>query len=145
MQHSMVTFRLHRTAVIFMIVGAVFAAVLIFVAGYFLAMRGRGSGPVPVSVPPAAPTKSAPPPPPKPDLLAVRVGVFDSEDEAKVLAQQLAARKLETAIVPITTTGGVKLFTVQVGQYATRAEAAAAASSLAEEPGLQPAVVPAGR
>jgi len=145
MQHSMVTFRLHRTAVIFMIIGAIFAAVLIFAAGYFLAMRRRGSVPIPVAAPQAAAATATSPPPPPSDLLAVRVAIFESEDEAKALAQQLAARKLATAIVPVTTTGGIKLYTVQVGQYTTRGDAAAAAASLAEEPGLHPAVVPAGR
>jgi cell division septation protein DedD len=91
----------------------------------------------------AAPAASAPVP--KADLLAVRVGVFDTEEEAKALVEQLAARKLEAAIVPMTTTDGVKLYTVEVGQYDTRAAAAAAASSLAQEHGLHTAVVPAGR
>jgi len=146
----MVTFRLHRKGVIFIIIGSILAAVLLFACGYLVAMRRRPPAPVlPVtaSVLPApsttAPAASAPAP--KGDLLAVRVGVFDTEEEAKTMVQQLAVRKLEAAIVPMTTTDDVKLYTVEVGQYDTRAAAAAAASSLAQEYGLHTAVVPAGR
>ncbi|HEV7485313.1 MAG TPA: SPOR domain-containing protein [Thermoanaerobaculia bacterium] len=144
MKHSMVTFRLHRTAVIFIIVGLLLAALLIFAGGYVLAMRRRSAAPPVPSVAPA-PVVATAPPAPKGEILSVRVGIFDSEDEAKALAQRLAARKLDAAVVPLTTSGGVKLFTVEVGQYTTRAAAAAAASSLAEQEGLQGAVVPAGR
>jgi len=149
MEHSMVTFRLHRKGVIFVIVGSTFAAALIFVGGYLVAMRRRPSVPVlpatasAPAISTAAQTASAPAP--DSEILAVRVGVFDTEEEAKVLVQKLAARKLVAAVVPLTTAEGIHLYTVQVGQYTTREAAAAAASSLAEEPGLQPAVVPAGR
>ncbi|MBV8545203.1 MAG: SPOR domain-containing protein [Acidobacteria bacterium] len=147
MKHSMVTFRLHRTAVIFIIIGSLLAALLIFAAGYVLAMRRR---PVVAAVPAVAASAPAPPvaaaqPAPKVEMLAVRVGIFDSEDDAKTLAQQLAARKLDAVVVPLTTSGGVKLFTVEVGQYLTRAAAAAAASALADDEHLQGAVVPSGR
>ncbi|MEA2342940.1 MAG: hypothetical protein QOF63_1109 [Thermoanaerobaculia bacterium] len=146
MKHSMVTFRLHRTAVIFIIIGSLLAALLIFAGGYVLGMRRR-------PVPPAAPAVATAAPPPavatvpaaKGEVLAVRAGIFDSEEEAKALAQRLAARKLDAAVVPLTTSGGVKLFTVEVGQYTTRAAAAAAAASLKDDEGLQGAVVPSGR
>ncbi|MEA2414996.1 MAG: hypothetical protein QOI58_1653 [Thermoanaerobaculia bacterium] len=146
MKHSMVTFRLHRTAVIFIIIGSLLAALLIFAGGYVLGMRRR-------PVPPAAPAVATAAPPPavatvpaaKGEVLAVRAGIFDSEEEAKALAQRLAARKLDAAVVPLTTSGGVKLFTVEAGQYTTRAAAAAAAASLKDDEGLQGAVVPSGR
>lgn len=150
MEHKMVTFRLHRTAVILIVIGVVLAAVLIFGGGYIVGTRRRPSLPV-VAVtaatsalaPSTATTVSAAVP--NGELLTVRVGVYDSEEEAKTLVQQLTARKLAAVVVPLITTDGVNLYTVQVGQYTTRAEATAAASSLAEEPGLHPAVVPAGR
>jgi cell division septation protein DedD len=147
MKHSMVTFRLHRTAVIFIIIGSLLAALLIFAGGYFLAMRRRPDVPVapPIAAAVPAPAVATAPPAPKPDLLAVRVGMFDSEDEAKALAQRLVSRKLDAVVVPMTTSEGVKLFTVEVGQYTTRAAAAAAARSLKDDEGLQGAVVPAGR
>jgi cell division septation protein DedD len=147
MKHSMVTFRLHRTAVIFIIIGSLLAALLIFAGGYFLAMRRRPDLPVAPTITAAAPAPAVAtaPPAPKVDLLAVRVGIFDSEDEAKALAQGLAARKLDAIVVPMTTSEGVKLFTVEVGQYITREAAAAAATSLKDDEGLQGAVVPAGR
>ena len=146
MKHSMVTFRLHRTAVIFIIIGSLLAAVLIFAGGYVLGMRRRPPSPaVPAVAAPAPPPAVVTAPAPKVELLAVRVGIFDSEEEAKALAQQLAARKLDTAVVPLTTSGGVKLFTVEVGQYTTRAAAASAAASLRDDEGLQGAVVPSGR
>jgi cell division septation protein DedD len=146
MKHSMVTFRLHRTAVIFIIIGSLLAALLIFAGGYFLATRRREVPAVPIAAAAPAPAvATAAPPAPKADLLSVRVGMFDSEDDAKALAQRLASRKLDAVVVPMTTSEGVKLFTVEVGQYTTRAAAAAAAMSLKDDDGLQGAVVPAGR
>jgi cell division septation protein DedD len=150
MEHSMVTFRLHRKGVIFIIIGAILAAVLIFAGGYLVAMRLRPPAPVTTATATAPPAPSAvvtaaSAPAPKVDVLAIRVAMFDTEEEAKTLAQQLAARKLDAAVVPLTTSGGVKLYTVEVGQYTSRAAAAAAASSLEREPGLQPAVVPSSR
>jgi cell division septation protein DedD len=149
MEHSMVTFRLHRKGVIFIIFGSILAAVLLFAGGYLVAMRRRPAAPtlpVTASAPPASSTAvpAASAPAPKTDLLAVRVGVFDTEEDAKAMVQQLAARKLEAVVVPMTTTDGIKLYTVEAGQYDTRAAASAAASSLAEEHGLHTAVVPAG-
>jgi cell division septation protein DedD len=147
MKHSMVTFRLHRTAVVFIVIGSLLAALLIFAGGYFLAMRRQPAASVApaVATTPTAPAITTTQPAAKVDLLAIRVGIFDSEEEAKALAQRLTARKLDAVVVPLTTSGGVKLFTVEVGQYATRAAAAAAASSLTEDEGLQGAVVPSGR
>lgn len=147
-QHKMVTFRLHRTAVIFIILGALLLGVLIFVAGCVFGMRRPVAPALPAALPKAskpqaAATTTAPPPAPR-ELLTIRVAVFDSEEDAKALVAQLAARKMSASVVPVTTTGGVKLFTVQVGQYTSRAAAAAAAQDLADEPGLQPAVVPVG-
>lgn len=139
----MVTFRLHRKGVVFIVIGAILVALLIFVAGCVFGMRRRppdAARPVPT----ATAATVAPPAPAPSELLAVRVAVLDSEDEAKALVQQLTARKLDASIVPVTTAAGVTLYTVQVGQYPTRATAAAAAAALAEEHGLQPAVVPAG-
>jgi cell division septation protein DedD len=145
----MVTFRLHRQGVIFIIIGSILAAVLIFIGGCVFGMRRRPALP---SLPATARAGSAPaavtataPKQPEGELLAVRVGVFDSEEEAKALAQKLSARKLEAAILPLTTTGGVQLYTVQVGHYTTRAAASAAAAALADEHGLKPAVVAAGQ
>jgi cell division septation protein DedD len=146
MKHSMVTFRLHRTAVIFIIIGSLLAALLIFAGGYVLGTRRLPPAPaVPAVVVPAPPPAVATAPAPKVEMLAVRAGIFDSEEEAKALAQQLAARKLDAVVVPLKTSGGVNLFTVEVGQYTTRAAAAAAASSLKDDEGLQGAVVPSGR
>jgi cell division septation protein DedD len=146
MKHSMVTLRLHRIAVIFIIVGAVLLAVFIFFGGYLLG--GRRPAPEigrlkPAATQSAAATTTAAAP--AGEQLAIRVAVFDSESDAKALVQQLAARKLVATILPMSTSSGVTLYAVQVGQYSTRAAAAAAAASLAEEHGLQPAVVPLGR
>src|SRR5947209_14243427 len=140
MKHSMVTFRLHRTAVIFIIIGSLLAAVLIFAGGYFLGMRRRDVPLAPIAAAAPATAVATAPPAPKPDLLSVRVGMFDSEEDAKALAQRLASQKLDAAVVPMTTAEGVKLFTVEVGQYTTRAAAAAAAKSIKDDEGLQGAV-----
>ena len=74
----------------------------------------------------------------------MRVAMFDTEAEAKDFVQQLAARKLAGTIVPLTTSAGVTLYTIEVGPYATRAAADAAAKKLADDYGLRTAVVPAG-
>ena len=149
MKHSMVTMRLHKIAVIFIVIGAVLLAALLVGVGYLL---GGGLKPAATVVTPAAAS-------PKPVVTAsatattaitapaqpaaVRVGVYDTEDEAKTLVQQLAARKLAASVVPITTSGGITLYTVEVGPYATREAAGAAAKTLAADHGLQTAVVPA--
>jgi cell division septation protein DedD len=151
-QQKMVTFRLHRTAVIFMVIGALLLGVAIFVGGYLL---GRSAGVSPAGPLPtlrrnaAAPAGGTPAlqtaaPAPKSEELAIRVATFGTEEEAKAFVQQLAVRKLSATIVPVDTSAGVKLYTVQVGHYATRAAAAAAAKALHDEHGLQAAVVPAG-
>jgi cell division septation protein DedD len=69
--------------------------------------------------------------------------MYDTEDEAKSMVQQLAAHKLAPSIVPITTSAGITLYTVEVGPYATRGAADSAAKTLADDYGLQTAVVPA--
>jgi hypothetical protein len=146
MKHSMVTLRLHKTAVIFIVVGAVLLAVLLVGGGYLL---GRWQGrdrlkPVP-TVTAAAPAKPGQTTATAPsENVAVRVAMFDNEADAKDFVQQLASRKLAGAIVPLATSAGVTLYTVEVGPYATRAAADASAKKLADDYGLHTAVVPAG-
>ena len=145
MKHSMVTLRLHKTAVIFIVVGAVLLGALLVGVGYILgARRGRpGFSPAPAvpaaGLKPGLPTATAPS-----ENAAVRVAMFDNETDAKDFVQQLASRKLAGAIVPIATSSGVTLYTVEVGPYTTRAAADAAAKKLADDYGLNTAVVPAG-
>ena len=148
-KHSMVTFRLHRMAVIFMIVGAVLVAALLVGAGYLLGKWRRPAAEVVGRLKPAAPLGAAQKPAAvvpteTTEPLAVRVAMFDTEEEAKGFVQQLAARKLAASILPVNTSAGMTLYTVQVGSYPTRAAADAAAKSLTDEYGLHTAVVPAG-
>jgi len=145
MKHSMVTLRLHKTAVIFIVVGAVLLAVLLVGGGY---VWGKWQGrdrlkPVP-TVTAAAPANTAATATAPSENLAVRVAMFDAEGDAKDFVQQLAARKLAGAIVPLATSAGVTLYTVEVGPYTTRVAADAAAKKLADDYGLHTAVVPAG-
>jgi len=151
MKHSMVTLRLHKIAVIFIVIGALLLAVLLVGTGYLLGGR-RAAGAVkaataPVPAPaPAAPQPAVQPPPTAaaaPEAWTIRVGVCDTEDEAKTLVQQLAARKLTASIVPVNTSAGITLYTVEVGQYATRDAAGAAAKTIAADYGLQTAVISA--
>jgi cell division septation protein DedD len=144
MKHSMVTLRLHRTAVIFIVVGAVLLAMLLVGGGY---VWGKWQGrdrlkPVPTVTAAAQPVQTTATAPS--ENLAVRVAMFDAEGDAKDFVQQLAARKLAGAIVPLATSAGVTLYTVEVGPYTTRVAADAAAKKLADDYGLHTAVVPAG-
>ena len=139
-EHKMVTLRLHRIAVIFMIIGAVLLAVFIFVGGYLLGARTSGPPSPDVSVrqPVAATSVDSRPTGGQPaadqtsarQSFDVRVGMFDAEEEAKAQVQQLAARKLAASVVPLKTSSGITLYTVHVGPYPTRADAAAVADKL---------------
>jgi cell division septation protein DedD len=150
MKHSMVTLRLHKIAVIFIVIGALLLAVLLVGTGYLLggrraasAVKAAASVPTPAA---AAPQPAVQPPPTAaaaPEVWTIRVGVCDTEDEAKTLVQQLAARKLTASIVPVNTSAGITLYTVEVGQYATRDAAGAAAKTIAADYGLQTAVISA--
>jgi hypothetical protein len=145
MKHSMVTLRLHKIAVIFIVIGAVLLAALLVGTGYLLGGGRVGSSkaasPIPASSKPAV-QAAATAPAPGPEA-AIRVAVCDTEDEAKEMVQQLAARKLAASVVLINTSAGITLYTVQVGPYPTRDAAASAAKTLAADYGLQTAVVPA--
>jgi cell division septation protein DedD len=161
--HKMVSFRLHRIGVILLIVGSLFLAVLIFAAGYLAGMK-RGAVNIAKPKVPAIPTIALPtlPTAAKPavaasagpssaastssastdESLALRVGAFISEEDAKASVQQLAVYKLQGVIVPVAVDGG-PLYTVQVGHYTSREAAAKAAEKMEKEHGLQAAVVPA--
>jgi len=136
------TFRLNKTAVVSMAAGAILLAGLLAGGGYLLGARKpavpKVEAPKPVPPPPVVTTTTTIAPPPVSEPLAVRAAVFDAEADAKALAQQLGG-----TVVPITTTSGITLYTVQIGPYPTREAAVAAAVSLADERGLKPAVIPA--
>ena len=130
----MVTLRLHRIAVIFMVIGAVLLGVFIFVGGYLVGGRRQPDGRLKLAAtqkPAATATTPAAQAPAGPSqTFDVRVGIYDAEEEAKVQVQQLAARKLAASVVPLKTSSGITLYTVHVGPYPTRADAAAVADKL---------------
>lgn len=165
MKHTMVTFRLHRIGVVWIVVGCLLLAVLIFAAGYLAGTR-RGIAITTArlkkpAVPKIAPPKVAvpklpvnvPPVPVAPAAVAaakseetsvaLRVGVFPSEEEAKASVQQLTALGLKPTIVPVPRAEATPLYTVRVGRYASRSDAVAAARALEKQHGLVSAVVPA--
>ncbi len=167
MKHTMITFQLHRRGVIVLALGAVFAGALLFAAGFMTArLPGRPSAnpqlparpavsaaalvtPAKQAMPPrAAATPAVAPAAAKPmaasEAFAIRQAMFVAEPEAKAFVQELAARKIESAIVPIATSGATVLYTVQTGRFATRDEAAMAVTALARDQGLNGAIVPAG-
>jgi cell division septation protein DedD len=141
--HAMVTFRLHRSAVVLVAVLALVFAVLLFVAGYFTAVLRRPSTTaqkavvVQAAAPPsvAAPAASAP-------TVTIRAGTFSTEDDAKALVQRLAPSQLPMQIVPLTMANGSLLHMVLAGNYANRDDAARAAARLSEEYSLETAVIP---
>lgn len=167
MKHTMITFQLHRRGVIVLALGAVFVGALLFAAGFMSARLPdrltRNPRPqakpvlhaaalatpakqltVPRTPAASAVTPAAAKPMAKSDAFSIRVAMFVAEPEAKAFVQELAARKIESAIVPIGTSSATVLYTVQAGRFATRDEAAAAVAALARDQGLNGSVVPAG-
>ena len=80
-----------------------------------------------------------------PQNLALRVALFTAEEDAKSLVARLAAAKVEAAVIPMPTSSGVTIYSVEAGHYTNRADALKAAHALAEKHGLNPTVVPAGQ
>lgn len=156
MPHTMVTFRLHRSGVVLLVVFALVLAVLIYAAGYMTAVFTRGSVPRPAvpsakvpasaAVPPIARTPAAPKSAQKSvpsEPLTLRIAVHTSEEDAKAQVATLAAQGLQPAIVQAATTSGVTLHTVVVGRYETREAANAAAVQLQRRLGFLPVIIPA--
>lgn len=157
MPHTMVTFRLHRSAVILFVVFGIVLAVLIYVAGYMTALRvARATAGVP-SRPntPAvvAPTQKLPSAQKAPqpgneqrlpsEPLTLRLAVHTTEEDAKAQIATLTAQGLQPAIVQAATTSGVTLHNVVLGRYETRDAANAAAAQLQRRLGFMPVIVPA--
>ena len=152
MPHTMVTFRLHRSGVILLVVFCVVLAILIYVAGYLTAVytqRRTGfspSKPVAVATPPpptkgraeARPTFREPK-----EALTLRVSVMTTEEEAKAELARLTGFGLQPVIVQMPTSAGVTLYNVCVGHYDTRSAANAAARELQSRLGFSPVIVPA--
>jgi cell division septation protein DedD len=161
----MVTMRLHRKGVILAIVFALVFAILIFAVGYMTGMsRGMKIALKAPAVPKIAVPKVVVPKLPSATAttatatagqdarpvaggtpavrVAIRVGVFPAEEDAKALVQRLAASKVTATISPMPTDAGPTLYLVLVGRYTSRREAAAAAAELERNEGLDTAVVP---
>lgn len=149
MPHTMVTFRLHRSGVILLVVFCVILAVLIYAAGYLTASY-RSQSRSTIAKPKV--TKKATPPPRKTqpaknaepyERLMLRVAVLTNEEDAKALVATLTADGFKAAIIPMPTPQGVVLHSVVVGHYETRSAANKAAEELQSQLGYLPAVVPA--
>jgi cell division septation protein DedD len=158
-KHTMVTFQLHRTGVVLLVIGSLLVGGLLFAGGYLAAMRRspapapRVAVPVVPKVPPvnaalmpgatpaaaATPAPAAPAPPP--EHYAIRAGLFTSNEEATAYLQQLTARKLTANIASMPTTSGPTLYAVRIGDYPTRRAAATAAEALQREHGINGAIV----
>lgn len=153
MPHTMVTFRLHRSGVILLIVFLVVLAILIYVAGYLMATYTQKRNVAHPALPIAAPQKQqAPPPtanrqPPTPatprESLTLRVSVHTSAEDAQAQVASLTAMGLKPTIIQMPTTSGVTLHNVCVGHFETRSAANAGAKELQSRLGFLPVVVPA--
>lgn len=148
MKHTMVTFQLHRTGVVLLMIGSVLVGALLFAGGYLAGMR-RAATPaaspklaVPV-VPKAPPVQAAvvPVPATPPEHYAIRAGLFTSSEEATAYLQQLTARKLTAALATMPTTSGPTLYAVRIGDYPNRRAAADAAEALQRQHGITGAIV----
>lgn len=149
MPHTMVTFRLHRSGVILMVVFCVVLAILIYVAGYLTAVYTRR----PPAPPPKLVAAAAPKPAPMPakkaavtepkESLTLRLSVMTSEEDAKAELARLAGFGLKPEIVQMPTSSGVTLYNVCTGHYETRSAANAAAKELQSRLGFLPVIVPA--
>jgi cell division septation protein DedD len=157
MPHTMVTFRLHRSGVILLIVFGIVLAILIYVAGYMSALRvARSTAGVPsrpnvhAVVAPTQTVPSAPKSPPPSneqrvtsEPLTLRIAVHTSEEDANAQIATLTGQGLQPAIVQASTTSGVTLHNIIVGRYETRDAANAAAAQLQRRLGFMPVIVPA--
>ena len=165
MPHTMVTFRLHRSGVILLVVFALVLAVLIYAAGYMTAVFTRdttrqnvarstaGVPPRPNAPAVVAPTQTSPSVPKSPqpgneqrlpsEPLTLRIAVHTSEEDAQAQIATLTAQGLQPAIVQASTSSGVTLHNVVVGRYESRDAANAAAAQLQRRLGFMPVIVPA--
>jgi hypothetical protein len=144
----MVTVQLHRTGVVLVLIGALLLGILIFVGGYLTGMRHER---------PALPTRAVAKPQvpalataanvlpsaiaPKPEQLAIRAGLFTTSEEATAFAQQLTSRKLMATIATTPTSSGAMLYSVRIGQYTNRRDAAAAVEALKRDHDIDGAIV----
>jgi cell division septation protein DedD len=146
-KHTMITFRLHRSGLVLLVICGLIVAVLLFAGGWLAATQYAGRAAArPAPAPPpgradARPTPPPAPPPPASEPLALRLGTFLSEEDAKAFVQSLAARKIDAAVIPMAG-GSATVYTVRSGRYATHDAAAAAAASMAKQ-GLDAVIVPA--
>jgi cell division septation protein DedD len=156
-KHTMVTFQLHRTGVVLLVIGSLLVGGLLFAGGYLAGMRRSPAARVAMPVAPKAPpvnaalagaaTPAATPPPapaapaPPPEHYAIRAGLFTSNDEATAYLQQLTGRKLTATIASMPTTSGPTLYAVRIGDYPTRRAAATAAETLQREQGINGAII----
>jgi len=101
-----------------------------------LALFGRRT---PVAAADAAGTAQAAPAA-DPDVYVLRAGLFTSNEEATALVQQLAARKLTATVSTSKTMTGPVLYSVHVGRYGTRREAAIALDALQSDLGVDGAI-----
>lgn len=162
-QHTMYTFKLHRWGVVLLALGALLVCVLLAVGGCLVGewragravaeagtdgaadAAGGAEAAVADGAAPDGPAPPAPADPTAPINYTLRLGTFGSEEEAKALADQAAARGYAAAVQPAETSTGTPFFTVTVGSYGSRWEARGAAQELAEREvrrGWSPVVVP---
>ena len=152
MPHTMVTFRLHRSGVILLIVFVVVLAILIYVAGYltatFTQTKSVARDPLPVArvekpkAPPTGNGQRATPPATK-ESLTLRVAVLTSEEDAKAQLASLTAMGLKPSVIQMPTSSGVTLHNIVVGHFESRDAANAAARELQSRLGFLPVVIPA--
>lgn len=154
MPHTMVTFRLHRSGVILLVVFCVVLSILIYVAGYLTAVYTSRPAVAERRTGISLSKAPAPPPPPKgraeaqptsgepKESLTLRLAVLTSEEEAKAELARLAGFGLQPVIVQMPTSAGVTLYSVCAGSYETRSAATAAAKELQSRLGFSPVIVP---
>jgi cell division protein FtsN len=144
----MVKLQLHRNGVALVAVGALFLGALLFGGGYLSGMRNAPLSPAPVvakakAKPPAVVALKAPVSV-APENLAVRAGLFLTEEEATAFKRQLMACKLTPTVTASPTASGAMLYSVSVGSYTNRRDAAAAAEALKRDLGIDGAIVSVG-
>ena len=152
MPHTMVTFRLHRSGVILVVVFGIVLAILIYVAGYLTAtyrQKSVAGSPLPVARKEKARATgngqraASPLPSVQKESLTLRVAVLTSEEDAKAQVASLSAMGLSPSVIQMPTSSGVTLHNVVVGRFETRAAANAAAKELQSRLGFLPVVIPA--
>jgi hypothetical protein len=140
-KHTIVNFQLAKSGVAWLAGGASAIGMLLAAAGY---VGGLASSSQKAAVPllPASTVQHAAPavksePAPPAQQFSLRVKTFFTEGGAKAEQTALKEKGIESAVVTLPQPGAGALYSLEIGPYATRAEAIAASIAFGEQKQVQ--------